>query len=286
MTVVLARGRRIFNRASGHHHRRHSIDHVRRRDGDQANTGSLRNRHRSRSTDSSSSDSSTSTSSISSTVSEPPEMPVPHTHEPSSGGPFTKGPPNEHEPGRMTDANYMADYGFGRPLGGPLPDMRRGRVLRGRGFEGRGFEGRGFEGRGFGGRGFGGRGFGRRGSWGDPGWNSGRGRCASGVPGPSTMPLGGGEPGGFPAYRDQKQAWKDHKQEWKHERRAEKRAWKSEKRGMKHEHRRVKRAMKHERRQRRREARVMRYGEESSRGNRPWKLIISYHGVRGEPGQL
>ena len=264
MTVVLARGRRIFNRASGHHHRRHSIDHVRRRDIDQAHTGSLRNRHRSRSTDSSSSDSSTSTSSISSTVSEPPEMPVPHTNEPSSGGPFTKGPSNEHEPGRMTDANYMADYGFGRSLGGPLPDMRRGRVLRGRGFEGRGF---------------GGRGFGGRGSWGDPGWNSGRGRCASGVPGPSTMPLGGGEPGGFPAYRDQKQ-------EWKHERRAEKRAWKSEKRGMKHEHRRAKRAMKHERRQRRREARVMRYGEESSRGNRPWKLIISYHGVRGEPGQL
>ena len=268
MTVVLARGRRIFNGVSGHHHRRHSIDHV-RRDTDWTQTRDHRNRHRSRSTDSSSSDSSTSTSSVGSTISEPHEMPVPHTHEPSSEGPFTKGLSNEHEP-RVTNANYVADHGPRRAFGGPLPEMRRGRVLRGRG-------------------GFGGH-HPTHHERHNPEWRGARGRGWSGsgrwcAPGPSTVPPGGGEPGEFPTYHDQKQAWRAHKQEWKHERRAEKRAWRAEKRGMKHEHRRNKRTMKHERRQRRREARAMRCGEGGSRRDQPWKLIISYHGARTETVQ-
>ena len=274
MSIVLARGRRIFNGARGHHHRRHSIDNVRRRDADTTQTRDYRNRHRSRSTDSSSSDSSTSSaSSIRSAISEPPEMPVPHTHEPLSEGPFTKGPPDEHEPGRVGNANYMADCGPGRAFGGPFPDMRRGRVLSRRG--------------GFGGRGFGGYPDpihpGWHGGRGGRGWGGGHGRCAPGIPGPSTVPSGDGE---SREYHGEKHAWKAYKQGLKQDRRSEKRAWKAEKRGMKYEHRRMKRAMRHERRQRRLEARTMRYGgEESSRGVKPWKLIISYHGVRGETGQ-
>lgn len=284
MTVVLARGRRIFNRDSGHHHhhhhRRHSIDHVRRRDTDLTQTRGHRNQHRSRSTDSSSSVSSTSsTSSVHSTASEPPEMPVPHIYEPSSGGPPTEGPSDKHDPWSAADANYVADHGHGRASGGPLPEMRRGRVLRGRGFRGRGFGGQpgpthherhNSE---------------RRGACGGRGRGGSHGWCAPGVPGPSTMPSGGGDPREFPAYRDQKEVWKAHKQECKQERRAEKGAWKAEKRGMKHEHRRMKRAMKHERRQRRQEARATRCGEGGSQGVKPWKLIVSYHGARRETGQ-
>lgn len=258
MTVVLARGRKIFNGASGnHHHRRHSIGYGRGRGTDPARRRDHRNRHRSRSTDSSSSDSSiSSVSSIHSTASEPPEMPVPHTHEPSPGGSFTKGTSNEPEPWWVTNNNHWTNYGsrIQHGFGGPTPGMGRG---------------------------------GRRGCGGwsgqtPHGWNGGRGghRYAPGIPGPSTVPpipglgggLGGGEPWQFPTHRDQKRALKVEKWGVKHEHRR-----------MKCEHRRMKRAMKYERRQRRREAKVMRYGERT-RGDQPWKLIISFHGARGEAG--
>jgi hypothetical protein len=278
MSVVLARGRRIFNGASGHHHRRHSIDHVRRRDADPTQTGDYCSRHRSRSIDSSSSDSSiSSTSSIRSTVSEPPEMPVPHIYGPSPGGPFTKGPSNEHEPGLTTNTNYAAGCGRGRTFGGPVGGDQV--QCRGRGFRGRGFGGQpgpthherhNPE---------------WRGACGGRGWNGNRGRCAPGVPSSSTLPSEGGGPREFPTYHDQKEVWKSHKHERRQERRAEKKAWRAEKRGMKYEHRRMKRAMRHEKLQRRLEARATRYGEESSRGVKPWKLIISYHGARRETGQ-
>jgi len=60
---------------------------------------------------------------------------------------------------------------------------------------------------------------------------------------------------------------------------------KHEHRQMKREHRRMKRTMKYERRQRKLEVKAMRIGEESARGDQPWKLIISFHGVRVGAGQ-
>jgi len=240
MAVVLARGRRIFNGVGGHHHRRHSAGHGRGRHTDPNQSRHHPNRHRSHSTDSSSSDSSrSSTSSIRSTASEPPEMPIPHTHEPSPGGHSTKGHPGEHGPGPMSHSNYWINYG--------LQYSRRGLA-------------------------------------------SGPGRRGWCPPGPSTVPqIRSGEPLQFPMSHDQKQAWKQackaEKNTWK----AEMKSWKDdkrvEKRGMRYEHRLVKRAMKHERRQRKLEARVRRHGEGRSRGDQPWKLIVSYHGASREAGQ-
>ena len=119
MTIVLARGRKIFNGASGHHHRRHSAGHGRGRHADPTQSRDYPNRHRSHSTDSSSSDSSSSSaSSIRSTNSVPPEMPVPHTHEPSPGGHHTRGYSHGHGP-RMSHSNYWHRYGAEYSLRGP-----------------------------------------------------------------------------------------------------------------------------------------------------------------------
>ncbi|KAF9646679.1 hypothetical protein BDM02DRAFT_2984602 [Thelephora ganbajun] len=252
MTVSLARGRKIFGASGSHHHRRHNISHDRGRDSDSAQTRGHRNRHRSHSTDSSSSsDSSTSSaSSVRSTASEPHEIPAPRSHEPPPGGLSERRHSNEHEPWWAKNSNDWINYGPHRGFGG-----------RGGGRGGRGWMGPTH-----------------------PGWHGscgGRGWCAPGTPGPSTVPpipgVGGdprcGEPWQFPSYHNQKRAWK-----------AEKRAWKDEKRGVKYERRRMKRAMKRERRQRKREARAMGYGEQSVRGDRPWKLIISFHGARRGSG--
>jgi len=93
------------------------------------------------------------------------------------------------------------------------------------------------------------------------------------IPGLGDGPSGG-EPWQSPTHHDHKRAL-----------RAEKRGMKHEHRQMKREHRRMKRAIKYERRQRRLEVKAMRCGEESTRGDQPWKLIISFHGARGGAGQ-
>lgn len=100
MSVVLARGRKLFNGASGNHlHRRHSASHGRGKSADLAHPKG--HRRRSNSTSSSSSDSSTSSSDSStlSTASEPGGTPVPQTH---------------------------AGYGSDRYYGGQSPGMGRG----------------------------------------------------------------------------------------------------------------------------------------------------------------
>ena len=281
MSVILARGRRIFGGASVHHHshhhsnhhshshghhRRHSIGHGRGRDIDPAQPKGQR--HRSRSTDSSSSDSSissSSSSSIHSTVSEPPEMPIPRTHEPSSEkplNPFDGGSSEKPESRSVTGGDHWTGYGPRRGFGGPGTWRGMGRGYGG--WPDRGWHHPGFHG-GRGGPGFYPRG---RGGWDAPG-----------TAGPSTVPPDAGIDRGLegkehghvkgksPAYREQK------------------RAWKAEKRGMKHERRRIKREIRHERRQRKWEARAIRHASGTSRKDEPWKLIISFHGARKETGQ-
>ena len=256
MTVVLARGRRIYNGASGHHQRRHSDGHGRGRDTDPTQTRDRRNRRRSLSTDSSSSDSSESSISIRSTASEPPEMPVPHPHQPSSGK-LVKGPPKERESWLKANATYALTYGY-QYAQFTLNEMSKADRHGSRGLYGPG----------------------------GCGGSGARGRCPQDGPGPDmALTAGGPEGEEFPAYHDNKLAWKALQEERKREWKAEKKAWKTERRGMKYEHRRTKRAMKHERRQRKREARAVRHGGEHHGGVKPWKLIISYHGGRGETGQ-
>ena len=117
------------------------------------------------------------------------------------------------------------------------------------------------------------------------GGRGGRGWCPQGGSGPNVALAAGRPEGeGFPTHHDNILAWKAMQEERKREWKSEKKAWKTERRGMKYEHRRAKRAMKHEHRQRKREARAMRYGGEHHGGVKPWKLIISYHGGRGEIG--
>jgi len=116
--------------------------------------------------------------------------------------------------------------------------------------------------------------------------NTRAGWCAPGTAGPNTVPpipgLRGGLEGGEPGPSHEKYST----------RREQKRAWKVEKRGMKYEHRRMKRAarferraVKHERRQRKRELKVARRAEGRTGGDDLWKLLIFFHGARGETGQ-
>lgn len=243
LTVVLARGRRIYSGTSDNHsHRRRSTGDERGRDIDPSHSkGRL---YRSHSTDSSSSSSSSSSSdsSIHSTASDPHEIPVPHTQ-----------------------TGYGSENGFG----GPVPGVGRGRGWGGRRFGdpyGSQFYPGWQAGRGGGGW------------WGAPGTcavpqNSGScgGQFGFGGPLGGGGPLGRGGPWEPHSYREQKLAWKH-----------EKRAWKGEKRAVKREYRQTKRAVKYERRQRRREARAMRYhgGKSSHKRDHPWKLIITFHGAQ------
>ena len=270
MTVVLARGRKVFG-AADYHHRRHSISVDRGRDSDPTQT---RDRHRSRSTDSSSSR--LSARSARSTVSEPPEMPASHIHEPSSEKALTEGPSSTPEQQRKTYVSSAVNdglsdlrhgvndglYNFHQGLNEGLFNLQQGLN------EGLYHLHRGLN------EGFYHVNNGLRSAFGGPGFSK-----APQIAGP-----GGGEPSRSPTDRDSKEAWKSQldqwkvqQDEWKQEQKAEQKAPKPQERGVKPERKLTKEISKDERQQLKLE------GKGKSR-DQPWKLIIFYHGARGENG--